>query len=115
LLFHDFTRPVLALADDWIEQEKHAEELVVLVCARIDALANLVSGRGSQRERFASFVSQYSGRRRELERVSVPNLYRYVALAYYTLAGTLEVPGRLHLVTQDELPFLRFSSTRACR
>jgi hypothetical protein len=98
----------LGTASNATVPKQHPIEIVLLVCSRLDALSNLASTKGAAGDRFAQFVIMYGGRRRDLEAISVGDLYAYLALEYSRLPGTLETPGRLELFTSVSLPFLRF-------
>ena len=92
----DKYRATATLLDEFVRTRQHAQELVILVCSRLDALANLaMTQKRSQRERFVSFLHEYSGRRAELERVLLPNMYFDIFVRFATLPGTIQTPGRL--------------------
>ena len=92
----DEYRATAALLDEFVRGRQHAQELVILVCSRLDALANLaMTQKRSQRDRFVSFLHTYSGRQAELRRVLLPNMYFDIFVKYATLPGTIPVPGRL--------------------
>ena len=72
----DEYRGTAALLDDFVRARRHAQELIILVCSRLDGLANLaMTQKKSQRDRFVSFLHAYSGRPAELGRVLLPNMY----------------------------------------
>jgi hypothetical protein len=92
----DEYRATAALLDGFVQARQHAQELVILVCSRLDALANLaMTQKKSQRDRFVSFLHAYSGRPAELARVLLPNLYFDIFVKFVTLPVTIPVPGRL--------------------
>jgi hypothetical protein len=99
----------LELLREFLEDKSDAEDFVILACARIDALANLAAEGKTQAERFTKFVRTYSGARRTLDLVSVPDLYRFLARHYDFLPFSLETPGRIQTYElEEELPFIRF-------
>jgi hypothetical protein len=98
------------LVEDLARRREHPHEIVILACARSDALANLsITKKRSQRERFVSFLHAYSGKPSEIKRVALPNLYFHLFLQYVTLPGILPTAGRMCVfdVTRDAA-FLQF-------
>jgi hypothetical protein len=99
-----------ALLKTLAARREYPHELVILACSRLDGLANLaMTQKKTQRDRFVSFLHNYSGRRRELEQVALPNVYMQLFLEFITLPATLPRAGRMYV--QDvsrQTPFLQF-------
>jgi hypothetical protein len=87
----------LRLLDNWLLERKNMQEFVILVCARLDSLTNLAFGEEKQANNFASFVTKYSKSGQDLEKVSLPDLYRFLKYHECVLPGTISKPGRLHM------------------
>jgi hypothetical protein len=107
-VFDDYAH-TLALVQEYAARRQHPVELAILVCARLDSLANLAGPGKTQRDRFSQFIKDYSGQKSLLQKVAVPNLYSYLARHHHILPGTIEAPGRLQQFDRDvDLPFIRF-------
>lgn len=92
----DKYRQTQTLLEEFASNRRNASELVILACSRLDALANMaMTQKKTQRERFVSFLSTFTSRGNELDRVALPNLYFYVFRQFVTLPGTIPAPGRL--------------------
>jgi hypothetical protein len=90
-------RDTIDILEEFVKSKKNPIELVILACSRLDALANLAyTQKRSQRDRFVSFLSTYSSKNRELNQVSLPNLYGQLMVQFVTLPETLPKPGRMH-------------------
>jgi hypothetical protein len=98
----------LELTERLYSSQANPVEIVLLACSRIDALSNLSATGGPARERFVQFVTTYGARRPELVKVSVADLYSYLAREYWLLPGTLNTAGSLTEFGSDSSPFLRF-------
>jgi len=93
----DEYRATLTLIEDMALAQDLAQEIVILACARLDALANLaMTKQRSQNERFVSFLMTYSGKSRELEQIALPNMYFNLFVQSVTLPATVPAPGRLY-------------------
>jgi hypothetical protein len=60
--FEDYS-DTLTLVRDYAATRQHPVELAILVCARLDSLANLASLGKTQSERFPRFLEEYSGQK----------------------------------------------------
>jgi hypothetical protein len=106
--FADYDETI-SLLDSYASTREHPNELAILACARVDALANLAARGKSQRERFISFTEEFSGKRSLLQEVALPNLYFGLVRHYETTFLTLETPGRIQLFDrEEEMPYIRF-------
>ena len=74
--YFELYAPTLALALELIASKRHSQELVLLLCARLDAMASDAAREGTpSKQAFVKFLNAYSGQRRLFEGVSVPDLY----------------------------------------
>jgi hypothetical protein len=102
-------RGTIDLLQGFCADRSHGEEFAILVCARLDSLANLAAEGSTQAQRFVNFVTAYSSRRADLQQVSLPNLYAYLVRQHDAALYTFEIPGRVRIIDEDdELPFFRF-------
>lgn len=92
-----------------VQIREGAQEFLILVCCRLDALANLTFPRwkGKQADAFTKFVLHYSGFERQLRRISVPDLFYYLSYERWVLPGAISEPGRLYQFTEDDEPFIK--------
>jgi hypothetical protein len=96
------------LLRDLLSRRENAEEIVILACARLDALANLSGSRGRAGDRFSRFIETYSGKKAQLRRLAVGDLYSYMGREYMLLPLTVPAAGRILNLGGNSLPFLRF-------
>jgi hypothetical protein len=88
----------LSLVDSLIEAKTHAQEVLILVCARLDALANSAGTEDEpQYKKFARFVTNYGGRADFFRSVSLGDLFYEIGYHRWLAPGLLPVPGRLHM------------------
>jgi hypothetical protein len=106
--FFDQFTPTRELVDQFIRSNSHAQELLVLLCARIDALA---SGSASEDEHsgdsFTGFVTTHSGRQHLFENISVGDLYYELDYHLWLLPGMIEKAGRIHIFSRINDPIKR--------
>jgi hypothetical protein len=98
-------RDTIALLDDLQAERRYIYEFVLLVCARLDALANVGQGVRT-RDNFVRFVTRYGVHRREFAQVSVPDLAAQLVGYLWVLPGTIPQPGRLQLLTENDAPLI---------
>lgn len=103
-------RSTISLVEELIDRKANIYEVILLVCARLDSLANATCQEKTQRGNFFKFVSTYSKERDLITAVSVPDLYNYFSRLLWVLPGMIEKPGRIHLFEPVEdssiLPFV---------
>jgi hypothetical protein len=96
------------LVHELIRSKSHPQEILILLCSRIDALA---SGSTSEDESsgnaFSSFVTMYSGRSKLFESISVGDLYYELDYHLWLLPGMLEKTGRIQIFSQVNEPILK--------
>ncbi|HEX5461379.1 MAG TPA: hypothetical protein VFX20_15550 [Steroidobacteraceae bacterium] len=86
-----------SLASELIRRREHPIDLLILLCARLDALASDASSEElSHRERFSRFITHYGSHRQLFEAVSIPDLYYEIGFHRWRLEQTISAPGRLH-------------------
>ncbi|OPY65709.1 MAG: hypothetical protein A4E57_03073 [Syntrophorhabdaceae bacterium PtaU1.Bin034] len=90
-------RSTVSLVEELIAKKTHVNEIILLVCARLDSLANAACQETTQKASFFKFLTRYSNHRSLLVSVSVPDLYDYFARLLWLLSGMIQKPGRLHL------------------
>jgi hypothetical protein len=81
----------------WLSERKNKQEFVILACARLDSLSNLSFPEGAQENNFVRFLTTYSTSRRDLEKVSLPDLYFFVNFFDWALSGIVPKSGRFHM------------------
>jgi len=111
------------LVDRLIDSREHPQEILLLLCGRLDALAS-----GSVREgepgakSFSHFITAHGRRRQLFESISIGDLYYEVNYHRWLLPGTLAKAGRLHrfshiddgilhLLTESDIPLTRQAAT----
>jgi hypothetical protein len=85
------------LLRNWLSDRKNIQEFVILACARLDSLSNIAFPEGAQENNFVRFLTTYSTSRRDLEKISLPDLYFFVNFHDWALPGVVSKPGHLHM------------------
>lgn len=97
----------LSLVSELQRRRAHATEALILLCARIDALASDAAIEGaSNRQAFVRFLAAYSQRRDLFQSVSVADLYWEIGYHRWRLEGTIKRPGKLHRYSIVDDPIL---------
>lgn len=97
-----------ALAAELIQRRHYPIDILILLCARLDALASdALADNLSQKQAFCRFLINYSGQRKLFEAVSVSDLYYEIGYHRWKLSGTIAAPGRLSRVTELDDPFFQ--------
>jgi len=92
---------------EFIEKRKHPVETLILLCARLDALASdAADNEASSKKTFTTFVAAYGGKRDLFNSVSVGDLYYELAYHRWLLEGTIPAPGRLHRFSRLDEPII---------
>ena len=96
------------LAAELIAKRKHPIEALILLCARLDALASdAAKDDMSSRKAFTAFVAAYGGHRDLFNSVSVGDLYYELTYHRWLLEGMIPSPGRLqHVFSRLDEPIL---------
>lgn len=96
------------LVDQLIKGKSHPQEILILLCSRIDALASTAAAEDDPRaEAFARFVSTYSGNRKLFESVSAGDLFYELDYHLWLMPGMLEKAGRLHVFSGLNEPIIK--------
>lgn len=95
-----------ALAAELIQRRQYPIDVLILLCARLDALASDALGDDTtHKQAFCRFLTNYAGQRKLFEAVSVPDLYYEIGYHRWKLSGTIPAPGRLNRLTEIDDPF----------
>ncbi len=95
------------LASEFIAKRKYPVETLILLCARLDALASdAADDETSSKRAFTSFVGAYGGKRDLLNSVSIGDLYYELAYHRWLLEGTIPAPGRVHRFSKLDEPII---------
>ncbi len=100
----------LELVDELINSKSHAQEIIILTCARLDALASTSKPQDSpRRDAFISFVCDYGQDRDFFNRISVGDLY-WDFYYHRNLArqGLLVSEGRFYRYSMHTDAFIEF-------
>jgi len=96
------------LVDELIRRKSHPQEILLLLCSRIDALASgSTSAEETSGNAFTSFVTTYSGRSKLFESVSVGDLYYELDYHLWLLPGMIEKAGRIQIFSRVNDPILK--------
>ncbi len=107
--FFDSFSPTLKLTDELIESKSHAQELLILLCSRLDALASSAPREDvASKEAFIHFVTCYGCHRAMFESVSVGDLYFDLARHHAFLEFLIKKPGRLRRYSRDDDSMIEF-------
>jgi hypothetical protein len=98
--FFDQFSSTRELVDGLIRSKSHPQEILILLCSRIDALASNSAREDEPRQKaFTRFVTIYSGKSKTFESVSIGDLY-------------YELDYHLWVASRSSRPVLRRSSNR---
>ena len=112
------------LVDGLIDSRKHPQEILLLLCSRLDALASGSVREGEPRAKsFSHFITAHGRRRQLFESISVGDLYYEVNYHRWLLPGMIAKAGRLHrfsrvddgilhLLTESDIPITLQAATR---
>jgi hypothetical protein len=96
------------LVKSLIEQEVHPQEILIMLCSRIDALSCAATAEEvAKGDAFVRFISTYGGDRKLFESVSAGDLYYELDYHLWLLPGILEKAGRLRLYSRLSDPILK--------
>jgi hypothetical protein len=91
-----------------VQAKTHPQEILILLCSRIDALA---SGAASEDEAstksFTGFVTTYSGKSKLFDCVSVGDVFYELDYHLWLLPGMLEKAGRIRIFSQLNEPIVK--------
>jgi len=105
--FFDSFSPTLELTDELIKSKSHAQEILILLCSRLDALASSVAREDTPRmAAFTHFVTCYGRHRAFFESVSAGDLYFDLASHRFRLPAIIDKPGRPVAYSRDDIPMI---------
>ncbi len=108
--FFESFSTTLDLLGDLIQSKSHPQEILILSCSRLDALASTAtSPETPKRDSFIKFVCSYGQDKSFFNRVSVGDLYRKVSLYKWLLSeGLLLESGRIYRFSQEDDDMVQF-------
>jgi hypothetical protein len=96
------------LVGDLIRSKSNPQEILILLCSRIDALASNSAREDEPRQKaFTRFVTVYSGKSRTFESISIGDLYYELDYHLWLLPGMLEKAGRIQTFSRLNEPILK--------
>lgn len=105
--FFDLFKPSIELAERLITAKSSAQEIILLICARLDALAcSIVSEDEHNRSAFIRLLVNYTGYRDLMQSVSVGDLYYELGYHRWLIEGLIPKPGRLHKFSKLDDPVI---------
>jgi len=106
-VFFSLFRPTLNLAESFIKSKSYAQELVLLICARLDALASCTTPEDqSNRLAFIRLLLNYAGYCDLMESVSAGDLFYELGYHRWLVEGLIPKPGRLHRFSRINDPII---------
>jgi len=91
-------KTTVTLVDKLIQSKSHPQEILILICSRLDALANSIgSDNEGQQKKFVSFITNYGRSSNLFRRVSIGDLYYEIGYHRWILSGLIPQPGRFHI------------------
>lgn len=105
--FFNLFQPTIRLAEDLINAKANPQEVVLLLCARLDALASCISREGqSNRQAFIHLLIHYAGHSNLMESVSAGDLYYELGFHRWLAEGMLPKPGRITRFSHIDDPII---------
>jgi hypothetical protein len=96
------------LVDGLIQSKSHPQEILILLCSRLDALASGAAGEDEPSGKsFTGFVTNYSGKSKLFDSISVGDLYYELDYHLWIMPGMLEKAGRFHVSSRINEPILK--------
>jgi hypothetical protein len=97
----------ITLVERLIKSKQQPQEILILLCSRLDALAcSSIPERTPPKKAFSQFVASYGGYRDLLTAVSTGDLYYELAYYRWLLEGTIPKPGRIHKFSRLDEPII---------
>lgn len=94
--YFDLFDPTIRLVERLIAAKENAQEVLLLLCARLDALASCMSHDGqSNRDSFTTLVAGYGSERDLMESVSAGDLYYELGYHRWLMEGMIPKAGRI--------------------
>ena len=97
----------LTLVEELIRKKRYPQEVLILLCARLDALASDACDDATPNaEAFSGFVTNYGGRRPLFECISVGDVYYELGFHRWLVEGTLPKAGRIRRFSRVDDPVI---------
>ena len=98
------------LIDNLLKEKNNPQEIILLVCSRLDSLANLLKkNQQGQKSSFIHFLLNFSGDTKFFNRISIGDLYNYLYFfGGLSEDGLVQSPGRIRKFGKDSEDFLSF-------
>jgi hypothetical protein len=98
----------VTLVNHLIGSKSYPQEILLLLCSRIDALASAsTSAEERSGKAFTDFVTLYGGRRKLFESISLGDLYYELDFHLWLLPGMIEKAGRIRIFSHIDEPILK--------
>ncbi len=105
--YFDLFTPTTQLLERLIAAKENAQDVLLLLCARLDALASSISSENRpNREAFTKLVTAYGGHRTLMESVSLGDLYYELGFHRWLMEGMIPKPGRIASFSQVDDPII---------
>ena len=99
--------PTITLAQRLIDARENAQDVLLLLCARLDALASTISNENqSNRDAFMRLAVDYGGERRLMESVSAGDLFYELGYHRWLIEGLIPKPGRIERFSRIDDPVI---------
>ncbi|NSW92444.1 MAG: hypothetical protein HPY74_17580 [Firmicutes bacterium] len=108
-LFHEYDSTI-DLLNFFKDNKQYAQEFILLVCSRLDSLANMAAyQQKKQHKRFVSFIQMFSDMGIDFYSISLPELFYYLHYQLYVVSLVVPKPGRLSMLdVSDYIAFIPF-------
>ena len=101
--------PTIELAEELISAKTNPLEVLILVCARIDALANATSVAGTPQTRaFIEFLARFSGHKKRFSEISAGDVYMYLSYYSFMAEAMIGSPGRIRVFMREDESIVQF-------
>jgi hypothetical protein len=105
--FFQLFQPTIGLAEKLIAARSNPQELILLLCARLDALASCIKAEDQPNRRaFISLLTKYSGYSDLMQCVSAGDLYYELGYHRWLSEGLVPKPGRLYKFSRLNDPII---------
>lgn len=106
--FFDQYSSTLELAEELIQSKSRSQEVLILLCSRLDALAcNSVPEDEPRQRAFTRLITDYAKQRNLFESVSLGDFYYELSYHRWLLPGMIEKAGRLRAFSRLNEPFIK--------
>src|SRR5436190_1590890 len=96
------------LTDHLIAQSQNPQDILLLLCSRLDAMATAVAkGESQSKVAFVDFVLSYGGDRKFWHSVSAGDIYYELDFHCWLMEGLVPRPGRITRFSRTNDPIIR--------